>query len=225
MSRARWWLAASCAVVVVVAVGLLIRGHRTRSEQAPDQHVGESPPAEVRAPPSPAWLISPDGQSGWMVLPKEPSWAADGIREGAVRKLTRLRDGRQATGQGGLVHLAITPAPIGKGIDELAADEEVRGFMLRRFSADPSAWPNVRTVADTWDGWREVRSLRAEGVSPNLDGTPGQTRAVMLLVIDDGWLYKFRMYAWRTEHDREGLKGDLDVIEMNFWIPRQEDDR
>ena len=161
----------------------------------------------------------------WEVLPKSDSWKEFGIVAGGIRQLDKLKDGTAATGEGGLCHLSIVDAPEGKSLDDLASDAAVKGFLLNRFSQDPAAWPDVKVVPDQWDGGVDVRILTAEGKAPNLKGESSPVRAVMLLVIAKKRLYKLRLYGWRSEHDREGIKGDLDVIEMNFFIPDTKEEK
>ena len=155
--------------------------------------------------------------SKWVRAAANNSWAKLGIVAGATRELTKLDGGKAAKGEGAQVHLSVIDAPEGKDIDALSADEEVRGFLLNRFGK-PGNWPEVDVTKTAYDEGLPLHILVAEGKSPNLKGKKAKTRAVMLLVLARGKVYKLRMYAWPTEFDAEGLKTDLDLIEINFDI-------
>ncbi len=156
---------------------------------------------------------------GWTRLPADESWSPHGIVVGSIRELDRLKDASPAKGEGGELYLAITDAPAGKTLDDLAADPEVRGFLLKRFDVDPAKWPEVTVAAGTNEDGLETRILQADGEAPNLEGRKAPVRAVLILAKAKGKLCKLRMYAWHSEHDAEGLKADLDFIEVHFRIP------
>jgi len=156
---------------------------------------------------------------GWTRLPADETWPKYDIVVGSIRQLDELKNGQAADGEGGLLHLAMTDAPKEKTLDDYAADPEVRGFLLKRFADDPAQWPKVKVATDKYEDGMEVRVLTTDGTSPNLKGRKSPTRAVLILAKAKGKLYKLRLYAWHSEFDAEGLKDDLDVIEMNFIIP------
>jgi len=154
--------------------------------------------------------------AGWVTLPKNDSWDDFGIVVGAIRQLETLKSDEPAKGQGGWVHLAVLDLPDGKTLQDMANDEETRGFLMKRFAKKASAWPEVEVVFDTYDSGQEIAILKADGETPNLQGKKGPTRGVMIVSIAKKKLYLLRMYAWHTEFDAEGLKDDLDMIELSF---------
>ena len=157
---------------------------------------------------------------GWVRLPRQDSWGDYGIVVGAVRELEKLKDdSTPAKGEGGWLHLAISDLPEGKTLQDMGKDEEVRRFLMRRFDEQASKWPDVSMVCDKYDSGMEVCILTAEGKAPNLQGKEAPVRAVMILSTAKKKLFQLRLYAWHTEFDAEGLKGDLDMIEMGFDIP------
>ena len=101
----------------------------------------------------------------------------------------------------------------------MGKDEDTRGFLMRRFDDKASKWPEVSMVCDKYDSGMEICILSAEGQAPNLKGKEAPTRAVLILSTAKKKLFLLRLYAWPTEFDAEGLKGDLDMIEMGFDIP------
>ncbi len=156
-----------------------------------------------------------DVPEGWVDLPYENQWKSLGIVYGAKRELKELDSGKKPDGQGGWLHLAITDAPEGKDIDAIAADKDVQAFLMGRFG---DSWPEVEIIPSDYDEGLPVRVLEAKGTSRNLSGKMGRTRAMMILTVAKGKLFKVRMYAWTTEFDDEGMGFDLDVIEQNFDI-------
>jgi len=157
--------------------------------------------------------------AGWVRMPQAEAWTPHGIVVGAVRELEQLKDGTAASGEGGELYLAITDVPGECTLDALAADAAVRGFLLKRFGPDPASWPEVSVASATHENGLEVRILQADGKAPNLRDRAGPVRALMILAKAKGKLYKLRAYVWHTAFDAEGLKGDLDFIEIGFTIP------
>lgn len=151
---------------------------------------------------------------GWDRLPKDDTWTDYGIVVGATRELATLKDdGSPGKGQGGLLHLAITDLPEGKTLEDMSKDEATRGFLMRRFDKDPAKWPEIAVVRDEYGSGLEIFILTANGKAPNLKSKMGPVRAVMMIATAKKKLFKLRMYAWTTEFDAEGLKGDLDMVE------------
>lgn len=167
----------------------------------------------TRADDEPNFVL--DLPSGWVRQPKDPRWAKLGIVYGARRVLERLRSGETPTGEGGLVEVAVTTAPEGKGLDDLAADPAVRTFLLGRFEEPP---PEVDVVPVPYDDGFALRVLTANGHARNLKSVVAPARGVLILALARGELTKLRMYAFHTEFDEEQLKGDLDEIESSFDI-------
>ena len=157
---------------------------------------------------------------GWVRLPKQDTWTEFGIVSGGIRQLEKLKEsGEPAKGEGGQVHMAILDMPEGKSLQDMAADEATRGFLMRRFGEKSSTWPEIESVCQKYDSGMEICILTANGKAPNLTGKVSPVRAVMALSTAKKKLFLLRMYAWHTEFDAEGLKGDLDTIEMSFDIP------
>ncbi len=156
---------------------------------------------------------------GWVRLPKNDTWDKYGIVVGAIRQLEKLKDGSPTKGEGAQLHLAITDLPEGKTLEDMGKDEEVRGFLMRRFGDKAGTWPEVSMVCDKYDSGMEICILSADGKAANLTGKEAPVRAVLILSTAKKKLFKLRLYAWHTEFDAEGLKGDLDMIEMSFDIP------
>ncbi len=155
--------------------------------------------------------------SEWVRAAANNSWGKLAIVAGATRELTKLDNGKNAKGEGAQVHLAISDLPEGKDLDALTEDEEVQAFLMSRFG-DKRKWPEVDVTKTAYDEGLPLHILVAQGTSPNLKGKKADTRAVMLLTAVQGKLFKLRMYAWPSEFDAEGLKTDLDLIEINFDI-------
>jgi hypothetical protein len=157
-----------------------------------------------------------DIPEGWSFDPFVPSWTKFGIVAGATHRLATLKDGQPARGEGGQAHLALTDAPPEATLDALMEDKEVRDFLLAGFEAG-SGEPEVLS-GEVAEGV-PLRILRIDGKSRNLDNKLGPARGVMLVTIVRKKLYKLRMFAWHTEYDEEGLKGELDLIEVNWYVP------
>jgi hypothetical protein len=194
------------ASVVAVLLAVLAVG---------SSRVGEADPRENTEK-----NYSLDIPSGWSWDTVTPDMRKFGIEEAASRRLTKLKDGAAPNGQGAKLHLAIQDSPAGKDLDALAADAEIRAFLLGWFDKDASKWPTVHvsTEHDSDKYQVPIRLLAAEGRTPNLDGAVASCRGVMILAIAKKKLFKIRMYAWPTEKDGEGLCDDLDLIEMNFDV-------
>ena len=152
---------------------------------------------------------------GWVRAALNNSWQKLGIVAGATRELAKLEDGKAAKGEGAQVHLAIADLPEDTDLDAASADDEVLGFLMNRFGAK-NKWPEIDLTKTAYDEGLPLYILVAKGKSPNLKGKKADTRAVMALTAVKGKLFKLRMYAWPTDGDPEGLKTDLDMIEMSF---------
>jgi hypothetical protein len=157
-------------------------------------------------------LTIPDDPAPWDWLPVDSAWSKYGIVVGAERRVKELKDGNKAEGQGGQLHLAIRPAPEGATLDSLAKDSGLNEFLTVRFT---KITEKVRVTEGTLNDDLPTRVLRVAGVCNNLAGKEAPCVGVMVLCLAHGKLYLLRMYAWSTEFDAEGVRDDLDWIEVN----------
>ncbi len=188
-------------LAVAVAASLLAGGPReVRAElwSGGDQHK-----CELKVPESPA---------RWSLLPVDSSWAQHGIVTAAERRLDTLLDGTKGSGQGGLLHLAIRPAPEGATLDGVAADAAIRTFLLARFVGTP---PTVDVREESLNDDIPCRVLRVEGKANNLSGEEGTCMGRMLVALAHKRVYLLRMYAWPSAKDAEALGADLDFMEID----------
>jgi hypothetical protein len=163
-----------------------------------------------------------DLPTGWVREARKPSWEKDGIREGAVRRLEKLDDGTPAKGEGARMHASVIDAPKDKTLAELAADPVQRAFLMRDFGKE-EAWPPVE-VEDTkivalegTEGEVPAVRLLTNGTALNLAETDASPcRGMMLMAIAGNKLYRLKLLAWTTPSDEEGLRYDLDGIEVSF---------
>ena len=180
------------AVLLIPSSGMVARGELIRNHDLN---------YELETPPR------------WARLPELETWKEFGIVVGATRELAKLKDGSPGKGEGGLLHLGITDMPEGKTLEDMSKDEATRGFLMRRFDKDSAKWPDIEVVRDEYGSGLEIFILTAKGEAPNLKSKKAPVRAVLMIATAKKKLFKLRMYAWYTEFDAEGLKGDLDVVE------------
>ena len=83
-----------------------------------------------------------EGGNPWDWLPFNSAWGKLGIIKGAKRELTKLKNGKPATGQGALMHLAVRDAPDGatikKTIAAPTANNAINALSTPRFSMSVS---------------------------------------------------------------------------------------
>lgn len=157
---------------------------------------------------------------GWTREAQKPAWDKDGIKAGGRRVLEKLDDGKPAQGQGAQLHVSVVPAPEGKSLADLAADPLQREFLMRYFGKEP-AWPPVKvdeTKVKGEVGEAPALVLRTEGTSLNLAGNEGRCIGVLLLCVAKKQLTRVRLLAWTTPKDDEGLRYEMDSIELEFML-------
>lgn len=164
---------------------------------------------------------------GWVREQAKPTWERDGVLVGGKRVLEKLDDGKPAQGQGAQMHVSSVPAPEGKSLADLAADPAQREFLLRAYGKE-DAWPPVKVDETTVKG--EIGQapavvLRAEGRSLNFAGNEDRCVGVLLLTVAKKRLVRVRMLAWTTPKDEEGLRFELDSIELEFMLIDAQDEK
>ena len=161
-------------------------------------------------------LDIPEGAKAWDWLPFNAQWAAQGIVKGAKREPDKLKNGKPATGHGALMHLAVQDAPKDTSVADLAKNEDVRGFLLKRFRGTEGD-VEVQEVTMGADGEYEhpAVALRTKGTSLNLKRQDAACEGILLATIARGKLVMMRLYAWPTEYDEEGLSVDINYMEGN----------
>ena len=157
-------------------------------------------------------LTIPDDPAPWEWLPHDSAWAKYDIQVGAERRLKELRDGSPAHGQGGQLHLAVKEAPEGTTLDGLAADAKLREFFTARFT---KVTEKLQVEDGTLNADIPAKILRMAGRAMDLGGKEAACHGAMLVALAHGRIYLLRMYAWPTADDLEGVKDDLDWIEIN----------
>jgi hypothetical protein len=158
---------------------------------------------------------------GWTWDDKKAAWEKDKVVDAARRVLDKIEGGKPAQGQGAQAHLSVMDPPAGATLETLAADAAQREFVLRLF-AGASAPPTVEvedTIVKGANGTVPAKRLVVKGPTLNLQGAEGPARALLLLALAKGKLYRLRLVAYMTEHDDAGLSYDLDAIDNNFQIP------
>lgn len=157
-------------------------------------------------------LTIPDDPAPWDWLPVDSAWTKYGILVGAERRVKELSDGNKAEGQGGQLHLAVRDAPEGAKLETLALDAALTEFLTVRFT---KITEKVRVEEGTLNDELPSRVLRVGGVCNNLGGKEAPCQGVMVISLAHGRLYLLRMYVWATEFDAEGVRDDIDWIEVN----------
>ena len=111
-------------------------------------------------------VIIPDNPFPWEWTPPTKSWKRFGIVKGARRELVKRKDGKTPEGEGGMMHVAVRDAPKETTLEDLAADEDLRGFLLKRFSKKGDV------EVEDWEDPKGVKGklLRVDGESKNLRG-------------------------------------------------------
>lgn len=161
-------------------------------------------------------LEIPEGGNPWDWLPYNSAWGKLGIVKGAKRELVKLKNDKPAEGHGALMHLAVQDAAEGMTVGSLAENDDVRGFLLKRFRGTEG---DVETEEVTMgaDGKFEHPAvvLRTKGKALNLDGKEATCEGILLATVARGKLVMMRLYAWPTEYDEEGLSVDINYMEGN----------
>lgn len=157
-------------------------------------------------------LTIPDEPTPWDFLPHDSSWSKYDIVVGAERRLKELRDGTPANGEGGLLHLAVSTAPDEATLEGLAADEKVREFLTARFT---EGGKDIEVVDEVLNDDLPCKVLRTTGKAANFKGAQAACSGRMIVALLHKRIYKLRMYGWATEYDAEGVRDDLDWIEIN----------
>ncbi|MGE0193206.1 MAG: hypothetical protein AB7T63_14320 [Planctomycetota bacterium] len=177
--------------------------------------LGSTPPADAKMWPGDSHkceLTIPDAPAPWDFLPHDSSWSKYDIVVGAERRLKELRDGTPANGEGGLLHLAVSTAPEGATLEGLAADEKVREFLTARFT---EGGKDIEVVDEVLNDDLPCKVLRTSGKAANFKATQADCSGRMIVALGHGRVYKLRMYGWGTPDDLEGVRDDLDYIEVN----------
>jgi len=162
----------------------------------------------------------PESPAPWEWLDFTADWTKHGIVKGASRVLTRLKGSdKEPDGQGALMHLAVRDAPAGKTLEQVAADAEIRSFLLARFQGSEGDVQSEEVKVDSGsdpEGHPAI-VLRATGKANNLKAKPGRLcTGYLLIALARGKLYLLRMYAFPAdEQDLDGLVYDLDFLEAN----------
>ncbi len=161
-------------------------------------------------------LIVPDEPGAWAWLNPTSTWGKQGIVKGASRYLDKLKSGKSATYEGGIVHLYKLPATEETTLDTICSDAETRAKLLKRFEGSPEVEITDTKLNDDLP----AKLLIVEGKARNKLGEPTPAQGRMLITVARGFVYLLRMYVWHTEYDDEGLKIDLDYIEGEFMIKK-----
>lgn len=186
-------------------------------------------PALAREVTNYEWNYQLDLPEGWTDENAKPAWEKEGIRGSWVHRLEKLDDGKPAQGEGGRATMSVLPAPKGKTLAELAADPAQRAFLLNHFGKE-SAWPAVEAeetkvlvsqVGETEGSEAEVPAvlLKTQGQALNLaevDAT--KCRGSMMVTLAGGKLFRLKLLCWPTQDDAEGVRVELDVIEVSFAL-------
>lgn len=156
---------------------------------------------------------------GWEEEPAKGSWEKDGIRRGARRLLTKLDDGKPATGQAGHAHVSVTEAPAGKTLADLAQDPSQREFLTRYFGkGGPAEVKSEDTRVKNEALNAEVPAVRllTHGTALTEAGTEMPCTGLLIVAIAKKKLYRLRLLAWTTPNDEEQLRTDLDAVDIGF---------
>jgi hypothetical protein len=164
-------------------------------------------------------LTLPDG---WTREGRVAAWDRYDIVFGATKTLLTRKDGRPADGHGAQVHVAVGTVPAGADLDALAADPAQRDFLLARFESAEGL--DVEAFRHDEESGLEARALRIDGRARDLGGKFAPARGALVLVLAGKRLYRLRLIAWHTEHDDEGLKSELDLVEAEWTVVPPIDD-
>ena len=80
-------------------------------------------------------VILDDGTSSWAWLTTRPEWKKSGIVRAARRVLEKLKNDQAPQGEGAMMHLAIRKVDEDDKLSELATEDKIRDFLLKRFVA------------------------------------------------------------------------------------------
>jgi hypothetical protein len=161
----------------------------------------------------------PETPFPWSWLPYLSAWKAEGIVRGAQRKLATLKNGDPAHGEGAILHVAVRDLPKDLTMKTLPQDEKVRGFLLKRFEGHPAKMDAIETSLSADGNTSEVPAVafHTEGQGFNLEGKKGRCIGTLVATIVGDKLILFRLYAFPTEYDEEGVRGDIDFMEGNAF--------
>lgn len=191
-----------CAVVCMALV-LVACGEETANAPAPRL---DSPPLPM--PVQPRGSASCD----WTWDAPVESWAEESIVFGGTRRVA-------PEGLGLGAEFAVAVAECSSGVTDVSLadtladwrNREARSFLMDRcYSSALGRLHSVETLSDEHDS--EGAILRVFAGAPNLRGHVAPCHGVMTVRRRGNRLYRVRAYAWCTEHDDEGLLGDLDVL-------------
>ncbi len=161
-------------------------------------------------------LEIPDGGKAWEWLSFQSPWAKQGIVRGAQRTVKTLKNGKPAQGQGALMHLAVRDAKEGMTVADLAQNQDVRDFLLKRFrGTEGDVEAEEVTMGADGEFEHPAVALRTKGTSLNLQRKDAPCEGILLATLARGKLIMMRLYAWPTEYDDEGLSVDINYLEGN----------
>ena len=161
-------------------------------------------------------LEIPEGANPWTWLSHNPAWGKAGIVKAAKRELVKLKGGKPAGGLGALMHLAVRDAEEGVSVEDLADDDDVREFLLKRFKgSEGDVESEVTTMGADGKFDHPALVLRTKGKANDLKAKEGACEGILLATIARGKLIMMRLYAWPSEYDEEGLSVDINYMESN----------
>lgn len=154
----------------------------------------------------------------WDWDPDDPAFRQYGIVKSARRVLEKLRSGQAPSGEGGAAQLAVWDAAKDQTLEQACRDEKVRGYLTQRFKShgDLEVETLKLPVANDTKIQHPAMVLRTKGEGNNLRGKVGPCSGIMVVTLAKGKVLALRLLAWpATEHDEEGIVGDIDFMEAN----------
>lgn len=185
---------------------LLAAGSDFRPQADAAVFTSEEHNCEFKIPDTPA-------AAAWSWQPIDGGWAKYGIVKGAERRVSTLKNGQPASGQGAMAHLAVRDLPAEATLESVVADAATREFLRARFTQVEG---DFKVGDNTLEGGIPTKILSLEGKATNFGGVESMCKGVMLICVHRARMYFLRMYAWPSDkYDQEGVVSDLDFMEMD----------
>lgn len=113
---------------------------------------------------------------------------------------------------------------IDKQLMSLAEKPEVLSLVMSRWGGlnDRSSWPVYRLEDQVRLGGVPAAKVAVDDASANLAGTDGPCHAVQFVYVLRKKIVRLALWRWPAPRDKERLRDDLDMIELNFEVLKAE---
>lgn len=113
---------------------------------------------------------------------------------------------------------------IDKQLMSLAEKPEVLSLVMSRWAGpnDRASWPVYRLEDQVRIGGIPAAKVAVDDTAANLAGTDGPCHAVQFVYVLRKKIVRLALWRWPAPRDKERLRDDMDMIELNFEVLKAE---